>query len=183
MSERLGTMRWLATSALGAIVASFLIGLLGMFTKVLLTGNGVAYFASVAAAILAIGVAGPGCWLTLAIVFRAVAKRTTSTRRPSYATAGLLWGVAQALLAIVLTALQMVPVLASAAYVVSIVTGTVLTAAMIYLPPAPDHFFILLSPVVGGWLAGVIFGRIGRNRRGGGSRQDVSGAGAPSPAV
>jgi hypothetical protein len=159
------SLRWLIGSALGAIVASFLIGLLGMLTKVLLTGNGVAYFASVAGAILAIAVAGPGCWWTLAIVFRAVAKRNAaSQRRLSYAQAGLIWGLAHSLLAILLCGLEVIGSLTRSAYVISLLTGTAVTSAMIYLPPAPDHAFILLAPAVAGWVAGLIFGRINRNR-------------------
>jgi hypothetical protein len=165
MSEYPTTTRWLLGSALGAIIAAFLIGLLGMLTKVLLTGNGVAYFASVAGAILAILVAGPGCWLTLAIVFRVVAQRNAISRRPlPYARAGGLWGIAHSLLAVLLCGLQMISPLTSGAYLISLLTGTAVTSAMIYLPPALDGIVILLVPVFAGWLAGLIFGRINRRR-------------------
>jgi hypothetical protein len=177
-------LRRLIGSALGAIVAAFLIGLLGMLTKVLFTGNGVAYFASVAAAVLAILVAGPGCWVTLALAFWIVAKRNAGSQRQlAYSRAGLLWGIAHSLLAILLCGLQMIGSLAGGAYLVSLLTGTAVTAAMIYLPPAPDHLFILLAPVFAGWLAGLIFGRINRERRAGASRSHLPGGGAVTVTV
>jgi hypothetical protein len=169
MAGRLRAGGWLVGSFLGAVQAAFLIGLLGMLTKVLLTGNGVAYFASVAAAILAIPLAGPGIWLTLAAVFRLADRRDSQAGRvTSFRKVGLLWGLGHSVVAVVLCGIQMVPVLATAGYWVSIVTGTVATAAMIYLPPAPDHIFILLSPVVAGWLAGALFGALNRTSRGSG---------------
>jgi hypothetical protein len=165
MANHLSIPRWLIGSALGAIVAAFLIGLLGMLTKVILTGNAVAYFASIAGAILSIAVAGPGCWLTLAIVFRLVAKRNLTAERPiTYARAGILWGLAHSIFAILLCALMMAGSLTSLAYAASLLTGTAVTAAMIYLPPAPDHVFILAVPVGAGWIAGLIFGSMNRNR-------------------
>ena len=165
MAQGLRTGRWLLGSGLGAIVAAFLMGLAGMLAKVLLTGNGVAYFASVAAAILNIPLSGPGIWLTLAVVFRWAARRDSSLGRPTaFRRAGLLWGVGHGVVALILCAVQMVPALTTVGYGVSIVTGTVATAAMIYLPPAPDHLFVLLGPIVSGWLAGAIFGAINKGR-------------------
>jgi hypothetical protein len=160
------TMRWLIGSAVGAIVAAFLIGLFGMLTKVLFTGNGVAYFASVAGAFLAILVAGPGCWLTLAIIFRITAKRNVASAQPvTYKRVGVLWGIAHSAVAICLCGLQMIAPLASAAYGLSLLTGTAVTSAMIYLPPAWDHLIILLVPAFAGWLAGALFSRIAVRRR------------------
>jgi hypothetical protein len=184
MTEYPTTVRWLLGSALAAVAAAFLIGLLGMLTKVLLTGNGVAYFASVAGAILAVIVAGPGCWLTLAILFRVVAKHNaTSQQWLAYSRAGLLWGIAHSLLAILLCGAQMLAPLTAGAYAIALLTGTAVTSAMIYLPPAPDHVFILLAPVFAGWVAGLIFGRVNRKRREGASSPGLRGDGAARVAV
>jgi YVTN family beta-propeller protein len=79
-------------------------------------------------------------------------------------------------LALILTAFQMIPSLTTTSYVISLVTGTAVTSAMIYLPPAPDHVFILLGPVLGGWIAGLIFGSVNRGGRRAQSRRDIAAA-------
>jgi hypothetical protein len=161
MQSGLRIGRHLLASLLAAIAASFLIGLLGMLVKVAATGNGVAYFASVAGAILAIGVSGPGMWLTLALVFAWIDRRNAAAARPiSRRTAGALWGVAHSVLAVILTALQAASGIGAAAYLLALVTGTAVTSAMVYLPPAPDHVLILLAPVLVGWLAGGLYGLV-----------------------
>jgi hypothetical protein len=175
MASRLHVGRWIIGSAFGAVVDAFVIGLLGMLVKVFMTGNPVAYIYSVVGGLLSVPVAVLGVWWTLALAFWLAARRNeTAARRLSYGRAGLLWGVAHSLVAVALCAMQTQPALIPFGFDLSLVTGTAVTASMIYMPLAPDHLLILLGPLVAGWLAGGLFGLLNGSQRGG----DVSGAAA-----